>query len=216
MELERLSVGRLNFRLQVCVIKINSNSSLFLSNRYRFLSLFCYNFTIVQPEVYQESNEILLYVGQTAYFKCMSSQNIYDNKNYRVTWLKNNSPMKIDESRMLIMPSGALEIDEVTTQDRGTYQCNVSYENFHRVSSKTNLNIRSPSGNPESFALPSFVVIPTTQTAKESDSVILDCASNGNPKPKITWLRDGVDIDFKYVNFSLTFFHGIHNFRRVH
>lgn len=146
-----------------------------------------------------------LYVGQTAYFKCMSSQNVYENKNYRITWMKNNSPMIIDETRMLVLPSGALEIDDVTTQDRGTYQCNVSYENFHRVSSKTNLNIRSPSGNPESFAPPSFVVIPTTQTARESDSVILDCASNGNPKPKITWLRDGVDIDFKYEKMKNKF-----------
>lgn len=150
-----------------------------------------------RPEVNQEPKEMSLFVGQTVYFKCMSSQNIFDNKNYRIQWLKNNQPLRIDEQRMLILPSGALEIDELTTQDRGTYQCNVSYENHHRASSKINLSIRQPSGNPESFAPPNFVVQPTTQTVREKDNVILDCASNGNPKPKITWLRDGVDIDFK-------------------
>lgn len=150
-----------------------------------------------KPELNQEAQEISLFVGQTAYFKCMSSQNIYDNKNYRIQWMKNNQQLRIDDTRMLILPSGALEIDELTTQDRGTYQCNVSYESFHRVSSKTNLNIRSPSGNPENFAPPSFVIIPSTQTVREKDNVILDCATNGNPKPKITWLRDGIDIDFK-------------------
>jgi neogenin len=150
-----------------------------------------------KPEVNQEPKEMSLFVGQTVYFKCMSSQNIFDNKNYRIQWMKNNQQLRIDDTRMLILPSGALEIDELTTQDRGIYQCNVSYENFHRTSSKINLSIKQPSGNPENFAPPSFVVTPSTQTVREKDNVILDCATNGNPKPKITWLRDGVDIDFK-------------------
>lgn len=120
-----------------------------------------------------------------------------DEKSYKFQWLKDDMPIRFDNTRMLILPSGSLEIDELTIQDRGTYQCNVTYENFSRLSSKTNLNIKSPSGNPENFAPPNFVVVPTTQTVKESDKVILDCAANGNPKPKITWLRNGIDIDFK-------------------
>lgn len=112
-------------------------------------------------------------------------------------------PFRIDNTRMLILPSGSMEIDELITQDQGTYQCNVSYENFSRTSSKTNLNIKSPSGNPENFAdfrritPPNFAVVPLSQTVREGERVILDCAANGNEKPKVTWLRNGVEIDFK-------------------
>lgn len=120
-----------------------------------------------------------------------------NDKNYKIQWLKDEMPLRFDNTRMLVLPSGSLEIDELITQDRGTYQCNVSYENFSRTSSKTNLNIKSPSGNPENFAPPNFAIRPLSQTVREGERVILDCASNGNPKPKVTWLRNGVEIDFK-------------------
>jgi neogenin len=156
-------------------------------------------FSTAQPEVNQDSNEIYLYLGQTAYLKCMSSHTLMNinDKNYKIQWLKDEMPLRFDNTRMLILPSGSLEVDELTTQDRGTYQCNVSYENFSRSSSKTNLNIKSSSGNPENFAPPNFAIVPSTQTVREGERVILDCASNGNPKPKVTWLRNGVEIDFK-------------------
>lgn len=148
----------------------------------------------------QFSNEIYLDLGQTAFIKCTTSQkplmNIND-KNYKIQWYKDDIPLLFDNTRMTILPTGSLEIDELTLQDRGTYQCNVSYDNYSRVSSKTNLNIRSPSGNPENFAPPSFAIVPSTQTVREGDLVILECAANGNPRPKISWLRNGIDIDFK-------------------
>lgn len=151
------------------------------------------------PEVNQESNEIYLFQGQTAFLKCISSFPMINRQgayNYKVQWLKDDAPLRFDETRMLVMPSGSLEIDELSAQDRGTYQCNVTFENWSRLSSKSNLNIKSPSGLPESFAQPSFVAKPLPQTVKEGDRIILDCAANGNPKPTIKWLKNGEDIDF--------------------
>lgn len=151
-----------------------------------------------QPEVNQESNEIYLDLGNIAYIKCMTSQTLINinDKNFKVQWFKDDVPFKIDSTRMSILPTASLEIDEITFDDRGTYQCNVSYENYSRASSKTNLNVKSPSGNPVAFAAPNFVIRPVTQTVKEGEQVILECAANGNPKPKIIWLRNGIDIDF--------------------
>lgn len=151
------------------------------------------------PEVNQDSNEIYMFQGQTAYLKCISSLSMINSHgyNYKIHWLKDDVPLRFDATRMLIMPSGSLEIDELGAQDRGTYQCNVTFENYSRLSSKSNLNIKSPSGLPESFAPPAFVVVPISQTVKEGSKVILDCAANGNPKPSIKWLKNGEDIDFK-------------------
>lgn len=157
--------------------------------------MFC---NAAQPEVNQESNEIYLDLGHTSYIKCMTSQTLMNinDKNFKIHWFKDDMLLRFDNTRMLVLPTGSLEIDELTLQDRGTYQCNVTYENYSRVSSKTNLNIKSPSGNPEAFVAPNFVVRPTSQVVREGDQVILECASNGNPKPKVTWLRNGIDIDF--------------------
>ncbi|XP_062542701.1 neogenin isoform X2 [Armigeres subalbatus] len=149
-----------------------------------------------RPEINQDSHEIYLYTGQTAYFKCMSSPLPFNlEARYHVEWLKDESPVRMDYTRMLLLPSGALEIDEVIPADRGTYQCNVSSGIFSNLSSKSNLNIKSTAGQPQSFEPPSFVIVPQPQTVKEGDTVILDCVANGNPKPTIKWLRNGEEID---------------------
>lgn len=115
---------------------------------------------------------------------------------YFVTWIKDESPLRYDLTRMTQLPSGALEIDEVVSSDRGTYQCNVTAGGVSKLSSKSNLNIKSASGSPESFAAPSFATMPSTQTVREGDMVTLDCVANGNPKPNIKWLKNGEEIDF--------------------
>lgn len=114
---------------------------------------------------------------------------------YIVTWIKDDAPLRFDMTRMTQLPSGALEIDEVISTDRGTYQCNVTSRGISELSSKLNLNIKSASGAPESFAAPTFVTVPLTQTVRESDMVTLDCVANGNPKPSIKWLKNGEEID---------------------
>ncbi|KXJ83760.1 hypothetical protein RP20_CCG001499 [Aedes albopictus] len=159
-----------------------------------------------RPEINQDSHEIYLYTGQTAYFKCMSSTLPSSlEARYHVEWLKDESPLHMDYTRMLLLPSGALEIDEVVPADRGTYQCNVIIWTTPGCSccprvrwkstSKSNLNIKSTAGQPQSFEPPSFVIVPQPQTVREGDTVILDCVANGNPKPTIKWLRNGEEID---------------------
>lgn len=148
------------------------------------------------PELHQESSEVYLLPGQTAYFRCLavpSSQ----QKSLHIQWLKDDLPLRLDETRMVTLPSGALEIDEVSASDRGAYHCNVTYGPALAASSaKMHLNIRS-TGVPESFAAPSFLSVPTPQTIKEGDTITLDCIANGNPKPTIRWLKNGEDIDMR-------------------
>uniref|UniRef100_A0A1L8DK65 Putative axon guidance receptor dscam n=1 Tax=Nyssomyia neivai TaxID=330878 RepID=A0A1L8DK65_9DIPT len=146
------------------------------------------------PELHQEFNEIYLFPGQTAYFRCLMIK-LPSNVVYTVEWLKDDAPLLVDESRMLILQSGALEIDELTASDRGMYQCNVTAGGSTKLSSKSNLNIKSTAGIPESFASPSFVVVPMPQTVREGETVTLECVANGNPKPTIRWLKNGGDID---------------------
>lgn len=72
------------------------------------------------------SSELYAYPGQTAYFKCLAgTQPPEPGVQYRVTWLRNEHPLLVDESRMTVFASGALEIDAVQAADAGTYQCQV-------------------------------------------------------------------------------------------
>lgn len=76
-------------------------------------------------------NELYLYPGQTAYIKCLSVP-MPKYKNYHIQWLKDDVPLIIDETRMVLLSSGAIEIDELVASDRGTYQCNITLGSSHR------------------------------------------------------------------------------------
>jgi len=40
-----------------------------------------------------------------------------------------------------------------------------------------------------------FVAKPRSSVVKEGTTVTLDCAANGNPRPWLMWLKDGITID---------------------
>jgi neogenin len=42
---------------------------------------------------------------------------------------------------------------------------------------------------------PVFVATPRPSVVIEGSTVTLDCAANGNPRPWLTWLKDGITID---------------------
>ncbi|XP_039953163.1 neogenin isoform X6 [Bactrocera neohumeralis] len=147
------------------------------------------------PDLNQDFIETYLLPGQTAYFRCMVGQ-VQSGIKHAVQWLKDDMPLVLDKLRMVVLPNGALEVDEVGIGDRGAYQCNVTSGSISRLSSKTSLNIKKPTDpGGESLVAPSFLVGPSPKTVKEGDSVTLDCVANGVPKPQIKWLRDGAELD---------------------
>lgn len=84
------------------------------------------------PETNNLFEEQLLYPGQTAYFKCLTSPSgSSDLSKYNVQWFKDDMPLMIDNSRMISFPSGAIEIDELIEADKGAYQCNVTSGTFY-------------------------------------------------------------------------------------
>ena len=121
---------------------------------------------------------------QTAVFQCST-----DLTEQTVTWLKNGSPLQLDH-RMLVLPSGALEITSVNIGDRATYKCKVAGV----TSSGATLKLKAL---PESTAPepPSFLVTPSSQAVLLGQDVTLECAANGVPQPSVSWLRDGRELD---------------------
>ncbi|CAJ0927363.1 unnamed protein product, partial [Ranitomeya imitator] len=81
----------------------------------------------------------------------------------------------------------SLRIDQTRSQDQGWYECKVlmleqQYDTFHN-GSWVHLTVNAP---------PTFTETPPQYLeAKEGSSVTLTCAAFGNPKPTVTWLREG-------------------------
>lgn len=87
--------------------------------------------SIELPETNNLFRELYLYPGQTAYFKCLASPTPSDSGKYQIQWFKDDVPLTIDNTRMVLFPSGAIEIDELVASDKGTYQCNVTSGTFY-------------------------------------------------------------------------------------
>jgi neogenin len=71
----------------------------------------------------------------------------------------------------------------------------VSNGDKFRISTDAKLSVLSElegGGRPEA---PSFLATPRNTVALERSNVTLECAANGNPRPEITWLKDGTTID---------------------
>lgn len=49
------------------------------------------------------------------------------------------------------------------------------------------------------ISAPQFVATPQDVLVREGATVTLDCAANGNPRPRISWLKDGATIDLAYA-----------------
>ncbi|KAL1513925.1 hypothetical protein ABEB36_003263 [Hypothenemus hampei] len=149
----------------------------------------------------EEPRDITVYIGQKAHFACY----VDAIPPPRTRWLKDERPLQIDDLRMTILPSGALEIDEVIESDQGSYRCNASGLNSYKLSNKAVLYINGDQEQGAHVAPPLFIAEPRPSIAIEGQNVSLDCAANGNPKPVITWLKDGFPIDMKDLDsrFSL-------------
>ncbi|EDW85568.2 uncharacterized protein Dwil_GK23150 [Drosophila willistoni] len=152
------------------------------------------------PNLNQDYNEIYLYPGQTAFIRCMLENDAswQVGLKHSVQWFKDDTALLLDKLRMLVLPNGALEIDEIEPTDSGSYHCNVTTSaSAWRLSSKTNLSLKPGVSieNALSLSAPSFLVGPSPKTVKEGDTVTLDCVANGIPKPQIKWLRNGEELD---------------------
>ncbi|XP_025405538.1 neogenin isoform X3 [Sipha flava] len=148
----------------------------------------------------KQPTNLKLFPGQTAHFSCI----INSQPPPKITWLKDHSPLIID-ARMTIFPSGALEIDDVQKGDSGAYRCNVTGLDRHRLSDPGILTIDENKDNIKKLKAPEFVAKPHSTIALEGSVITLDCAAIGNPKPAISWLKDGALIDVAYLDsrFSL-------------
>lgn len=104
--------------------------------------LHMYFFFIALPPFDKYPKNASVFLHQTVYFPCC----IQAMPPAMITWYKNEQPLILDEARMTILPSGALEIDSVTILDEGAYHCVASNPEKSRKSEVGYLIINRNSG----------------------------------------------------------------------
>uniref|UniRef100_A0A671U2H5 Immunoglobulin superfamily member 9B n=1 Tax=Sparus aurata TaxID=8175 RepID=A0A671U2H5_SPAAU len=92
----------------------------------------------------------------------------------------------------------SLRIENVRSDDQGWYECKVlmleqQYDTFHN-GSWVHLTVNAP---------PTFSDTPPQYVeAKEGGSITLTCIAFGNPKPSVSWLREGTECECVCVQVS--------------
>lgn len=79
-------------------------------------------------------------------------------------------------------------IQDPSTPDGGTYRCHVKNE-FGESNANLNLNIEAEP-EPEGEG-PIFMEKPRILSENNGKLVIMECKVNANPKPEITWTKEG-------------------------
>ncbi|KAK6631106.1 hypothetical protein RUM43_014202 [Polyplax serrata] len=148
------------------------------------------------PSLDTQPQDLRVFPHQTAHFSCAMNGPL----KYSVTWLKDDRPLILDPSRMVLMPSGSLEIDKVEATDQGSYRCNASSSGINKLSNKAVLTMDTDSNASSNIKAPIFITKPKSVTVREGETIVLDCAANGYPRPWLLWLKDGVAIDMAEVN----------------
>lgn len=84
-------------------------------------------------------------------------------------------------SRFKSVGSGSLQIDAVTEEDVGVYQCRA--ENTEdSVDVTAQLEVQVP---------PRYITRPRSTTSHEKDDAELECQLYGRPEPTVQWTKNG-------------------------
>lgn len=120
---------------------------------------------------------------------------------YRVRgkWLEQST------DNYLILPSGNLQILNVTLQDKGSYKCAAYNPVTHEMKMEPTghkLMVRRSGSNPAHIIYPT---VPQNVTVIRHSPLILECVASGVPTPHIRWLKNGVNVS---GSKRLRLFHG--------
>ncbi|XP_072408881.1 neogenin-like isoform X6 [Chiloscyllium punctatum] len=116
-----------------------------------------------------------------------------------VRWEHNRQPVVL-EGRFLKLPSGSLEIGNVSDSDAGSYRCSVETAGLSKMSEETELTISPEIGIERKMK---FLQQPVPISKIAGQTVILPCVVSGYPTPTIHWSRNSETIFERFQKITL-------------
>ncbi|XP_075714410.1 immunoglobulin superfamily DCC subclass member 4-like [Rhinoderma darwinii] len=112
----------------------------------------------------------------------------------QITWQKDQVPLP-SNNRVIILPSGVLQIIGVQQEDEGLYRCVAANTLSIRYSNEAQLSVKKEWKRlPEELAI---IRAPQNLTVAVGQSAVMECIAEGNLTPVVSWSRqDGKPISF--------------------
>ncbi|ESO94460.1 hypothetical protein LOTGIDRAFT_161152 [Lottia gigantea] len=130
-----------------------------------------------------EPRDVDVTFGNTAYFTCRAE----GSPDPQIVWLHNENEIDVNHNgRYSMLKDGTLMIQDTQGSDQGVYECVARNIAGEARANKVELRYF---GEPER---PRFTVEPRDRTVGTGESVTFLCEASGNPKPDISWSKNGL------------------------
>ncbi|XP_008587483.1 PREDICTED: netrin receptor DCC-like, partial [Galeopterus variegatus] len=137
-------------------------------------------------------------MGDTVLLKC----EVIGEPMPTIHWQKNQQDLTPTpgDSRVVVLPSGALQISRLQPGDIGIYRCSARNPASSRTGNEAEVRILSDPGLHRQLY---FLQRPSNVVAIEGKDAVLECCVSGYPPPSFTWLRGEEVIQLRSRKYSL-------------
>uniref|UniRef100_A0A673KRW8 DCC netrin 1 receptor n=1 Tax=Sinocyclocheilus rhinocerous TaxID=307959 RepID=A0A673KRW8_9TELE len=145
------------------------------------------------------TESISAHLGDTALLRC----EVTGEPMPVVRWQKNREdlPLTFDpESRVVILPSGSLQVSRIQPPDSATYRCLTENPSSSRTGTDADLRVIPEPGVARALT---FLQRPQKVTALQGRDAVLECSASGYPTPSFYWMRGDELIQSRSKKYSL-------------
>uniref|UniRef100_A0A8C5P8N7 DCC netrin 1 receptor n=1 Tax=Leptobrachium leishanense TaxID=445787 RepID=A0A8C5P8N7_9ANUR len=145
-----------------------------------------------------QTESVTSFMGDAALLKC----EIVGEPMPTVTWQKNQEDLVLTpgDSRLVVLPSGTLQISRLQPADSGVYRCLAKNPGSSRTGNEAELRILSESGLHRQQI---FLQRPSNVAAVEGQDAVLECAVSGYPTPTVNWMQGDETIQTRTKKYTL-------------
>uniref|UniRef100_A0A672UIW2 Netrin receptor DCC n=1 Tax=Strigops habroptila TaxID=2489341 RepID=A0A672UIW2_STRHB len=145
-----------------------------------------------------QTESVTAFVGDTILLKC----EVIGEPMPVVHWQRNQEDLLPNsaDSRVAILPSGALQISRVQHGDSGIYRCLAKNPASSRTGNDAEVRVLADPGlHRQQF----FLQRPSNVVVMEGKDAVLECCVSGYPPPTFTWLRGDEVLPTRSKKYSL-------------
>ncbi|XP_069758485.1 neogenin-like isoform X1 [Narcine bancroftii] len=133
------------------------------------------------PRFSGQSKAVSVHQGETALLGCEVNAGLVPF----VKW-EHNGQLIVVEGRFLKLPSGTLEINNISNSDTGSYRCSLETAGSSKMSEEVKLTVLPEMGAERKLM---FLQKPVSINKVAGQSVVLTCVVSGYPTPTVQWIH---------------------------
>ncbi|CAM5144243.1 unnamed protein product [Natator depressus] len=145
-----------------------------------------------------QTESVTAFAGDTVLLKC----EVVGEPMPMVHWQKNLEDLILSPSdtRVAVLPSGALQISRIQAGDSGIYRCLGKNPASSRTGNEAEVRVLT---DPGLHRQQLFLQRPSNVVALEGKDAVLECCVSGFPTPTFTWMRGDEIIPVRSKKYSL-------------